>query len=78
MSAPPERPCDDIGGLNAFSRETFGQFEVAPVVQSRSFGSGTGRQTPPVRSSPRLCDLLGGGRDEGVTLRPRLYGEGSA
>jgi hypothetical protein len=22
MSAPPERPCDDIGGLNAFSRET--------------------------------------------------------
>jgi hypothetical protein len=24
------------------------------------FGSGTGRQTPPVRSSLRLCDLLGG------------------
>ena len=24
MSAPPERPCDDIGGLNAFSRETLG------------------------------------------------------
>jgi hypothetical protein len=22
MSAPPERPCDGIGGLNAFSRET--------------------------------------------------------
>ena len=22
MRAPPERPCDDIGGLNAFSRET--------------------------------------------------------
>jgi len=22
MSAPPERLCDDIGGLNAFSRET--------------------------------------------------------
>ena len=22
MSAPPERPCDDIGGLNAFTRET--------------------------------------------------------
>jgi hypothetical protein len=37
-----------------------GQFEVAPVVQSWSFGSGTGRQTPPVRSSLRVCDLLGG------------------
>src|SRR6201993_4968689 len=22
MSAPPERPCDDIGGVNAVSRET--------------------------------------------------------
>ena len=44
-------------GLFAFE---IGQFEVAPVVQSRSFGSGTGRQTPPVRSSLRLCDLLGG------------------
>ena len=22
MSAPPERPCDDIGGLDALSRET--------------------------------------------------------
>src|SRR6266513_286392 len=22
MSAPPERPCDDVNGLNAFSRET--------------------------------------------------------
>jgi len=22
MSAPPERPCNDIGGLNASSRET--------------------------------------------------------
>src|SRR5271169_4037764 len=32
-----------------------GQFEVAPVVQSWSFGSGTGRQTPPVRSSLCLC-----------------------
>jgi hypothetical protein len=29
-------------------------------VQSWSFGSGTGRQTPPVRSSLRLGDLLGG------------------
>ena len=38
-------------GLFAFE---IGQFEVAPVVQSRSFGSGTGRQTPPVRSSLRL------------------------
>src|SRR5208282_3315136 len=37
-----------------------GQFEVAPVVQSWSFGSGTGRQTPPGRSSLRLRDLLGG------------------
>ena len=37
-----------------------GQFEVAPVVQSWSFSSGTGRQTPPVRSSLRLGDLLGG------------------
>ena len=43
-------------GLFAFE---IGQFEVAPVVQSRSFGSITGRQTPPVRSSLRLCDLLG-------------------
>ena len=24
MSAPPERPCDDIGGLDALSRETLG------------------------------------------------------
>ena len=24
MSPPPERPCDDIGGLNAFLRETLG------------------------------------------------------
>ena len=37
-----------------------GQFEVAPVMQSWSFGSGTGRQTPPVRSLLRLGDLLGG------------------
>ena len=37
-----------------------GQFEVAPVMQSWSFGSGAGRQTPPVRSSLRLGDLLGG------------------
>ena len=37
-----------------------GQFEVAPVMQSWSFGSGAGRQTPPVRSSLRLGDLPGG------------------
>ena len=47
--------CD--GWIFAFE---IGQFEVAPVVQSRSFGSGAGRQTPPVRSSlalrfPRRC-----------------------
>ena len=24
MSPPPERPCDDIGGLNSFLRETLG------------------------------------------------------
>ena len=24
MSPPPERPCDDIGGLDALSRETLG------------------------------------------------------
>ena len=24
MSPPPERPCDDVGGLNSFSRETLG------------------------------------------------------
>ena len=24
MRAPPERPCDDVGGLDAFSRETLG------------------------------------------------------
>ena len=24
MGAPPERPCDDVGGLNASSRETLG------------------------------------------------------
>src|SRR6476659_4937995 len=44
-------------GLFAFEID---QFEVAPVVQSRSFGSIPGSQTPPVRSSLRLCDLLGG------------------
>ena len=53
-------------GLLAFE---IGQFEVAPVVQSRSFGSGTGRQTPPVRSSLRLCDLLGGA-DNPLRLAP--------
>ena len=53
-------------GLFAFE---IGQFEVAPVVQSRSFGSGTGRQTPPVRSSLRLCDLLGGA-DNPLRLAP--------
>src|SRR5208283_2872307 len=46
-----------------------GQFEIAPVVQSWSFGSGTGRQTPPVRSSLRLCDLLGGA-DDPLRLAP--------
>ena len=53
-------------GLFAFE---IGQFEVAPVVQSRAFGSGTGRQTPPVRSSLRLCDLLGGA-DNPLRLAP--------
>jgi hypothetical protein len=24
MSPPPERPCDDVGGLNSFLRETLG------------------------------------------------------
>jgi len=24
MRAPPERPCDDVGGLDALSRETVG------------------------------------------------------
>jgi hypothetical protein len=38
-------------GLFAFE---IGQFEVAPVVQSRSFGSGTGRQTPPEKSEPTV------------------------
>src|SRR4029077_9409804 len=54
-------------GLFAFE---IGQFEVAPVVQSRSFGSGTGRQTPPVRSSLRLCRPLGGA-DNPWRLAPR-------
>ena len=46
-----------------------GQFAVAPVVQSWSFGSGTGRQTPPVRSSLCLCNLLGG-TDNPLRLAP--------
>src|SRR3977135_2950789 len=46
-----------------------GQFEVAPVMQSGAFGSGTGRQTPPARSSLRLCDLLGGA-DNPLRLAP--------
>ena len=37
-------------GLFAFE---IGQFEVAPVVQSRSFGSGTGRQTTLSSAKPR-------------------------
>jgi hypothetical protein len=53
-------------GLFAFE---IGQFEVAPVVQSRSFGSITGRQTPPVRSSLRLCNLLGSA-DNPLRLAP--------
>jgi hypothetical protein len=53
-------------GLFAFE---IGQFEVAPVVQSWSFSSGTGRQTPPVRSSLRLGDLLGGA-DNPLRLAP--------
>ena len=47
-----------------------GQFEVTPVMQSWSFGSSTGRQAPPVRSSLRLCDLLGGA-DNPLRLAPR-------
>src|ERR1700688_3426318 len=46
-----------MGRLFAFE---IGQFEAAPVVHSWCFGTGTAVQTPPVRSSLRLCDLLGG------------------
>ena len=52
-----------------------GQFEVAPVVQSRSFGSITGRPTPPVRSSLRLCDLLGGAEIAQMPWRESLIHE---
>ena len=46
-----------------------GQFEVAPVMQSWSFSSSAGRQTPPVRSLLRLCELLGGA-DNSLRLAP--------
>jgi hypothetical protein len=41
MSAPPERPRDDIGGLNALSRETLGyaaDFLDRPTDEIGCFG----------------------------------------
>ena len=46
-----------------------GQFKVAPVMQSWSFSSSAGRQTPPVGSLLRLCELLGGA-DNSLRLAP--------
>src|SRR5271165_248123 len=36
-----------------------GQFEIAPIMQSRSFGSVPCRQAFPVGRAPRLCDVRG-------------------
>jgi hypothetical protein len=51
FSTKPQLAAEMIERALAVGAFEIGQFEVAPVVQSRSFGSGTGRQTPPVRSS---------------------------
>jgi hypothetical protein len=41
MGAPPERPCDDVGGLNSSSRETLGypaDFLDRPADEVESLG----------------------------------------
>ena len=57
QAACPKGLATMVAGLFGFE---IGQFEVAPVMQAWSFGSGAGRQTPPVGRSLRLGDLFGG------------------
>ena len=40
-----------------------GQFEIAPIMQPRPFGSGPRRQAFPVGHPPRPSDVFGGSGD---------------
>jgi Acetyltransferase (GNAT) domain len=48
-----------------------GQFEIAPIMQPRSFGSVPCRQAFPVGWTPRRCDVRGGARN-GPPLTPGM------
>ena len=48
-----------------------GQFDIAPIMQPRSFGSDPGRQALPVGRTPRLGDV-GGLASDGSPLAPGM------
>src|SRR3979409_2028634 len=64
------RPQSLICAVEFFALET-GQFEITPIMQPRSFGSGSCRQTFPVGRAPRPGDVRGLAGD-GSPLAPGL------
>src|SRR5260370_23626913 len=64
------RPKTVIGAVKFFSLE-ISQFEIAPIIQPRSFGSGPCRQAFPVGRAQRLGDV-GGRAGDGSPLAPGL------
>ena len=64
------RPETMICAIKFFDRK-IGQFEIAPIMQPRSFGSSPCRQAFPVGRAPRLGDVRGLAGD-GSPLAPGL------
>ena len=52
------RPKTMMCAVKFFGLE-IGQFEIAPIVQPRSFGSGPGREAFPIGRAPRPGDVRG-------------------